>query len=85
MRRKWPHTREKTHRAGKIASIRGKKPHVYYVITLKQMADHRFQSARAKNPCLVSEAWLGFSAQANELKNPCNRYQFFQPELKKER
>ena len=31
---------EKTHRAEKIASIRGKKPHVYRVIILKQMADH---------------------------------------------
>ena len=30
---------EKTHKAGKIASIRGKKPHVYRVIILKQMAD----------------------------------------------
>ena len=26
--------------AGMIASIRGKKPHVYRVIILKQMADH---------------------------------------------
>ena len=29
MRRKWTHTWEKTHRAEKIASLRGKKPHVY--------------------------------------------------------
>ena len=27
--------------AGMIASIRGKKPHVYRVIILKQMADHK--------------------------------------------
>ena len=26
--------------AGMIASVRGKKPHVYRVIILKQMADH---------------------------------------------
>ena len=32
---------EKTHRAEKIASIRGKKLHVYRVIILKQMADHK--------------------------------------------
>ena len=31
---------KKPHKAGKIASIRGKKPHVYRVIILKQMADH---------------------------------------------
>ena len=31
---------KKTHKAGKIASIRGKKPHVYRVTILKQMADH---------------------------------------------
>ena len=29
--------------AGMIASIRGKKPHVYRVIILKQMADHTEQ------------------------------------------
>ena len=28
---------------------------------------------------------LGFSARSNGLKNPCNRYHFFQPGLKKER
>ena len=27
--------------AGMIASIRGRKPHVYRVIILKQIADHR--------------------------------------------
>ena len=32
---------KKTHKAGKIASIRGKKPHVYRVIILKQKADYR--------------------------------------------
>ena len=35
---------KKTHvfrAAGMIASIRGKKPHVYRVIILKQLADHR--------------------------------------------
>ena len=31
---------KKPHKAGKIASIRGKKPRVYRVIILKQMADH---------------------------------------------
>ena len=37
------YTWQKTHVyrvAGMIASIRGKKPHVYRVIILKQMADH---------------------------------------------
>ena len=37
------YTLQKTHVyrvAGMIASIRGKKPHVYRVIILKQMADH---------------------------------------------
>ena len=29
-----------------IASIRGKKPHVYRVIILKQMADHSFRPRR---------------------------------------
>ena len=33
---------EKTHRAEKIASIRGKKPHEDRVIILKQMGDHNF-------------------------------------------
>ena len=36
--------KKKTHvyrLAGMIASIRGKKPHVYRVIMLKQMADHK--------------------------------------------
>ena len=33
----------------------------------------------------VSETGLGFSARPNGLKNPCNRYHFFQPGLKKER
>ena len=32
---------KKTHKAGKIASIRGKQPHVYRVIILKQKADYR--------------------------------------------
>ena len=39
------YTCQKTHVyrvAGMIASIRGKKPHVYRVIILKQTADHRF-------------------------------------------
>ena len=31
-----------------IASIRGKKPHVYRVIILKQMADHKLGAARYK-------------------------------------
>ena len=43
LRGKWSHTWEKkNHKAGKIASIRGKKPLVYCVIILKQMADHNF-------------------------------------------
>ena len=41
MRRKWSHIWGKNHKAGKIASIRGKKPHVYRVIILKQKADYR--------------------------------------------
>ena len=32
-----------------------------------------------------SQTGLGFSARPNGLKNPCNRYHFFQPGLKKER
>ena len=40
-RRKWSYTWEKTHKAGKIASIRGKKPQVYRVVILKQKADYR--------------------------------------------
>ena len=43
MRRKWTHTwGKKIHTAEKLASIRGKKPHVYRVIILEQMADHTF-------------------------------------------
>ena len=36
-----------------IASIRGKKPHVYRVIILKQMADHKIRGMRniALSPC----------------------------------
>ena len=38
--KKWTPNWEKTHRAEKIASIRGEKLHVYCVIILKLMADH---------------------------------------------
>ena len=41
------YTWQKTHVyrvVGMIASMRGKKPHVYRVIILKQMADHRNQA-----------------------------------------
>ena len=31
--------------AGMIASIRGKKPHVYRVMILKQMADHNWRTS----------------------------------------
>ena len=43
-RKERKYTGQKTHvyrSAGMIASIRGKKPHVYRVIILKQMADHK--------------------------------------------
>ena len=42
-RKERKYTCKKTHVyriAGMIASIRGKKPHIYRVIILKQMADH---------------------------------------------
>mgnify|MGYP000111482414 CR=1 FL=1 len=39
---------EKTHRAEKIASIHDKKPHVYRVIILEQMADHTFVRSLAR-------------------------------------
>ena len=42
MRRNGQVLGEKTYREEKIASIRGKKPHVYRVVILKQMADHIF-------------------------------------------
>ena len=48
IRKKWTHTGEKTHRAEKIAGIRGKKPHVHRVIILKQMADHTFDPSIAR-------------------------------------
>jgi len=37
-----PYLGKKTHRAEKVASIRGKKTHVYRVIILEQVADHTF-------------------------------------------
>ena len=45
--------------AGMIASIREKKPHVYCVIILKQMADHTKQGARqGRSVRLVCETAL---------------------------
>ena len=43
LRRKWSHTWEKKPQSRKDRKyIRGKKPQVYCVIILKQMADHNF-------------------------------------------
>ena len=52
-RKERKYTWQKTHVyrvAGMIASIRGKKPHVYRVIILKQMADHISDSFRKTYP-----------------------------------
>ena len=38
-----------------IASIRGKKPHVYRVIILKQMADHKRQPGRQKSNGFITQ------------------------------
>ena len=46
--------------AGMIASIRGKKPHVYRVIILKQMADHSQSAHRDRNSLLLSRVVFFF-------------------------
>ena len=48
---------EKTHRAEKIAITRGKKPHVYRVIILEQMADHTFDPPIMRVVILHSIGW----------------------------
>ena len=54
-----------------------------------ESGDYKWKvSARAENPCPVSETWLGFSARTNGLKNPQKVYVIemeFQPLLKRQR
>ena len=64
--------------AGMIASVRGKKPHVYRVIILKQMADHRKQQKHLeitfsyKKPFLFTRELA--NVRINISSNTRNRY-----------